>query len=89
TDLSIDSPYNTYRYRGLPPGPIAAPGRAALEAALAPADVEYLYFVSRNDGSHVFAATLTEHNTNVQKFQVEYFRTASTGRTGKAGGTGR
>ena len=89
TDLSIDSPYNTYRYRGLPPGPIAAPGRAALEAALAPADVEYLYFVSRNDGSHVFAATLDEHNTNVQKFQVEYFRTARTGRTGKTGGTGR
>jgi len=72
-DLSIDSPYNTYRYRGLPPGPIAAPGRAALEAALAPADVKYLYFVSRNDGSHVFASTLREHNANVQKFQVQYF----------------
>ena len=69
-DLSFDSPYNTYRYPGLPPGPIAAPGRAALEAALAPADVTYLYFVSRNDGSHVFAATLDEHNANVQKFQV-------------------
>ena len=73
-DLSIDSPYNTYRYRGLPPGPIAAPGRAALEAVFAPADVTYLYFVSRNDGSHVFASTLREHNANVQKFQVEYFR---------------
>ena len=85
-DLAIDSPYNTYRYRGLPPGPIAAPGRAALEAALAPAEAKYLYFVSRNDGSHVFAETLREHNANVQKFQVEYFRS---GRAGRSGGSGR
>jgi len=74
TDLTFDSPYNTYRYAGLPPGPIAAPGRASLEAAANPADVPYLYFVSRNDGSHAFATTLDEHNRNVQKFQVEYFR---------------
>ncbi|MCU1386364.1 MAG: putative aminodeoxychorismate lyase [Acidobacteria bacterium] len=73
-DLSFDSPYNTYRYPGLPPGPIASPGRAALEAALHPADADYLYFVSRNDGSHAFARTLDEHNRNVQKFQVQYFR---------------
>jgi UPF0755 protein len=73
-DLQIDSPYNTYRYRGLPPGPIAAPGRAALAAALHPADVDYLYFVSRNDGTHVFASTLAEHNRNVQRWQVRYFR---------------
>jgi UPF0755 protein len=73
-DLMFDSPYNTYRYRGLPPGPIAAPGRAALEAVLAPAAVPYLYFVSRNDGSHAFADTLTEHSRNVRRFQVEYFR---------------
>jgi UPF0755 protein len=73
-DLSFDSPYNTYRYPGLPPGPIAAPGRASIEAALTPADVPYLYFVSRNDGSHVFATTLKEHNANVYKFQVLYFR---------------
>ena len=73
-DLSFDSPYNTYRYPGLPPGPIAAPGRASLEAALTPADVPYLYFVSRNDGSHVFATTLKEHNANVYQFQVLYFR---------------
>jgi UPF0755 protein len=73
-DLSFDSPYNTYRYPGLPPGPIAAPGRASLEAALTPADVPYLYFVSRNDGSHVFAATLKEHNANVYQYQVLYFR---------------
>jgi UPF0755 protein len=73
-DLEFDSPYNTYKYAGLPPGPIAAPGRAALEAALAPANVSYLYFVSRNDGSHVFAETLAEHNANVYEHQVLYFR---------------
>jgi UPF0755 protein len=73
-DLSVDSPYNTYRYPGLPPGPIAAPGRASLEAALNPADVKYLYFVSRNDGSHVFAETLAEHNSNVREYQVLFFR---------------
>ena len=84
-DLSIDSPYNTYRYPGLPPGPIAAPGRAALEAVFAPADVTYLYFVSRNDGSHVFASTLREHNANVQKFQVQYFRSGRSGRSGESG----
>ena len=72
--LDFDSPYNTYRYPGLPPGPIAAPGRPSLEAAAKPAQVDYLYFVSRNDGSHVFASTLDEHNRNVQKYQVEYFR---------------
>jgi UPF0755 protein len=71
---SFDSPYNTYRYAGLPPGPIAAPGRASLEAAATPADVPYLYFVSRNDGSHVFASTLDEHNRNVHEYQVRYFR---------------
>ena len=73
-DLQLDSPYNTYKYAGLPPGPIAAPGKASLEAAAKPADVGYLYFVSRNDGSHVFASTLEEHNRNVFTWQVEYFR---------------
>ena len=73
-NLQYDSPYNTYRYPGLPPGPIATSGRAALEAALHPEDVSYLYFVSRNDGTHEFANTLSEHNRNVRQWQIEYFR---------------
>lgn len=73
-DLQFDSPYNTYRYAGLPPGPIASAGRASLEATVKPAAVDYLYFVSRNDGTHVFATTLAEHNRNVQTWQVQYFR---------------
>lgn len=73
-DLHFDSPYNTYKYAGLPPGPIASPGRASLEAAANPADAPYLYFVSRNDGSHAFASTLDEHNHNVFEYQVKAFR---------------
>jgi UPF0755 protein len=73
-DLAFDSPYNTYKHAGLPPGPIASPGKASLEAAIVPAGVPYLYFVSRNDGSHVFAETLTQHNANVYEHQVLYFR---------------
>jgi len=73
-DLAFDSPYNTYKYAGLPPGPIAAPGKDALDAAALPAEVDYLYFVSRNDGTHAFARSLDEHNRNVQTFQVQYFR---------------
>jgi peptidoglycan lytic transglycosylase G len=73
-DLAFDSPYNTYRYPGLPPGPIASPGKASLEAAAHPADANFLYFVSRNDGSHEFARSLEEHNRNVQKYQIQYFR---------------
>jgi UPF0755 protein len=73
-DLAVASPYNTYLHAGLPPGPIAAPGKASLEAALVSAPVSYLYFVSRNDGSHVFATTLAEHNRNVRQFQIPVFR---------------
>jgi UPF0755 protein len=73
-DLQIKSPYNTYVYPGLPPGPIASPGRASIEAAIRPADVPYLYFVSRNDGTHVFAETLAEHNRNVAEWQVKFFK---------------
>jgi UPF0755 protein len=73
-DLQFDSRYNTYRYAGLPPGPIASPGLASLQAAVRPADVKHLYFVSRNDGTHVFADSLAEHNRNVATWQVRYFR---------------
>jgi UPF0755 protein len=82
-DLSLDSPYNTYRYPGLPPGPIASPGSGSLEAAVHPADAEFLYFVSRNDGSHAFARSLDEHNRNVQKYQVHYFRGQKNGPAGR------
>jgi UPF0755 protein len=61
-DLEIDSPYNTYRRQGLPPGPICNPGRKSLEAAIFPAQTNYLYFVSKGDGSHIFSRTLQEHN---------------------------
>ncbi len=73
-DLELDSPYNTYVHPGLPPGPICSPGEHSLRAAAEPADVPYLYFVSRNDGTHVFAETLAEHNRNVARWQVRYWR---------------
>ncbi len=73
-DLELDSPYNTYVHPGLPPGPICSPGEHSLRAAAAPADAPYLYFVSRNDGTHVFAETLAEHNRNVARWQVRYWR---------------
>lgn len=68
-DLSIDSPYNTYKYAGLPPGPIASPGRESLQAVLHPVAVKDLYFVARNDGTHEFSATLAEHERAVDRFQ--------------------
>jgi UPF0755 protein len=64
-DLKVDSPYNTYIYAGLPPGPICNPGLASLTAAIEPADVPYLYFVANNDGTHTFSRTLEEHNRAV------------------------
>ncbi|MDH7478814.1 MAG: endolytic transglycosylase MltG [Syntrophomonadaceae bacterium] len=61
-DLEVDSPYNTYRYGGLPPGPIASPGEGALQAVLYPARHRYLYYVAKPDGSHIFSTSLDEHN---------------------------
>ncbi|MFQ6110411.1 MAG: endolytic transglycosylase MltG [Nitrospinota bacterium] len=68
--LAIDSPYNTYLYPGLPPGPITNPGLSSIRAALYPARVDYLYFVSRKDGSHHFSRTLAEHNAAVARYQL-------------------
>ncbi len=68
-DLALDSPYNTYRNQGLPPGPIANPGLASLRAVLEPAATDYLYFVAKDDASHAFAQTLQEHNSNVAKYR--------------------
>jgi peptidoglycan lytic transglycosylase G len=69
-DLEIKSPYNTYRNVGLPPGPIASPGTASIEAALFPADVPYLYFVAHPDGHHEFRTTLREHNEAVRRMRA-------------------
>ncbi len=68
-DLQANSPYNTYRSRGLPPGPICSPGLDSILAVVKPADTNYLYFVAKPDGSHAFAATLAEHQRNVDKYR--------------------
>ncbi len=68
-DLGIESPYNTYLHAGLPPGPIANPGADSLLAALAPAKTDYLYFVSRNDGTHQFSKDYRSHEIAVNRFQ--------------------
>lgn len=73
-DLTAASAYNTYVIRGLPPGPIASPGREALAAVLAPAPVDFLFFVARRDGTHQFSRTLAEHNRAVQRFQLSEAR---------------
>ncbi|MBI5026739.1 MAG: endolytic transglycosylase MltG [Nitrospirae bacterium] len=69
-DLKRYTPYNTYKIRGLPPGPIASPGIKSIRAALYPADVDYLYFVSQNDGSHFFSTELSEHANAVRTYQL-------------------
>ncbi len=68
-DLAIDSPYNTYRHPGLPPGPICSPGEASIRAVLQPAREDFFYFVSNNHGGHLFARTLAEHQRNVARYR--------------------
>jgi len=77
-DLEVASPYNTYQVTGLPPGPIASPGRAAIQAALSPAAVDYLYYVTKEDGSggHYFARTLAEHTANIRRSRQRAGRSA-------------
>jgi len=67
-DLAIDSPYNTYMYYGLPPGPISNPGKNSIMAAIYPAKTDYLYFVARGDGRHTFSKTAAEHQRAKQQF---------------------
>lgn len=83
--LNIDNPYNTYVYPGLPPGPIASPGAAAIRAVLWPAATNNLYFVSRNDGTHEFCPNLKCHAKAVKYWQVEYFKRKKAQEQAKAG----
>lgn len=73
-DILSPSPYNTYVIKGLPPGPIANPGKKSLEVVFTPKKTSYLYFVSRNDGTHVFSKTLKEHEKAVYKYQIAPFK---------------
>ena len=70
-DLQVASPYNTYRHKGLPPGPIASPGIPSLEAALAPERHDFLFYVASPDGSHIFSRTEAEHNATVARLRAE------------------
>ncbi|MCK5540759.1 MAG: endolytic transglycosylase MltG, partial [Deltaproteobacteria bacterium] len=70
-DLRNPSPYNTYRHRGLPPGPICSPGNQAIMAVINPEPTDFLYFVSRNNGHHQFSRTYKEHNQAVRKYQLK------------------
>jgi UPF0755 protein len=85
-DLAVKSPYNTYLNPGLPPGPIASPGAASIEAALFPADVPYLYFVAHPDGHHEFRRTFREHSDAVRQMRAERRARA---RAAAAGGAGK
>ena len=69
-DIKIDSPYNTYRYKGLTPTPIGNPGKAAIKAVLYPKTTPYLYFVARGDGTHAFSATYAEHLQAIRRIQA-------------------
>ena len=71
SDLEVNSPYNTYKHAGLPPGPINNPGRSSIWAALFPANMNYLYFVAKGDGSHIFSVDLEEHNRAITKIKRE------------------
>ncbi len=71
SDLQIDSPYNTYRYAGMPPGPISSPGLDCLRAALKPAQTEYLFYVARGDGSHIFSRTYQEHLAAIRQVREQ------------------
>ena len=73
-DILFPSPYNTYTVKGLPPGPIANPGEKSLQAVFLPEKSDYLYFVSRNDGSHHFSETYSEHKKAVYKYQIKPFQ---------------
>jgi len=88
SDLESNSPYNTYRHPGLPPSPIANPGKRSLEAAVSPARSDYLYFVADNRGGHVFSKTLAEHQRAVSAYRkglakIEKSRVAAVSRVGK------
>ena len=76
-DLEIDSRYNTYRFAGLPPGPIASPGAASMEAATAPAKVPFLYFVAHPDGHHEFRTTFREHAQAIREVRAAAARSAN------------
>ena len=85
-DLTFDSPYNTYAQKGLPEGPIANPGKAALLAALHPESTDYLYFVANDEGGHYFSKTLDEHNANVEKYREGHAARLSAAKDASAAG---
>ena len=85
SELNAETPYNTYVIPGLPPGPIANPGKAAIEAALNPAETEYIFFVADGTGGHAVSITLAEHNENVAKWrQIEAKRAAEAAEAAEA-----